>query len=109
MTTSARLLFFLFLCFGSTFVFAQEVDDHGTAADHSTGEMTCGGHGDDYDPAGVILHHIADANEFHIAGEFSIPLPILLYAPGHGLTTGLSTMFHHGEQAVDGYVMNHAG
>lgn len=53
------------------------------------------------------MHHIADANEFHLFGEVSIPLPVILYAPGHGLTTGLSSMFHHGATAVDGYVMNH--
>ena len=82
-------------------------NDHGTAADHSSSHASCEhGHGD-YDPAGVILHHIADANEFHVVGDFSIPLPVFLYAPGHGLTAGLSSMFHHGETAVDGYVMNH--
>ena len=92
---------------------AQELNDQGTTADHGTQgdaddlHLSCEAHGDEYDPAGVILHHIADANEFHLFGDVTIPLPVILYAPGHGLTAGLSSMFHHGEEAVDGYVMNH--
>ncbi|NJB85159.1 F-type H+-transporting ATPase subunit a [Lewinella marina] len=106
MTSSARLLFFCLFSLVFTFVSAQEINDHGTAADHHNPEIECGGHGD-YDPAGVILHHIADANEFHLIGDVSIPLPVFLYAPEHGWTVGLSSMFHHGETLVDGYVMNH--
>ena len=111
MTWTARLLFLLFLSLSCTLT-AQVPDSHGTAADHGMedGEHevghSCGGH-DEYDPASVILHHIADANEFHVVGDFSIPLPVFLYAPEHGLTTGLSSMFDHGHVSVDGYVMNH--
>ncbi|MCP9237567.1 F0F1 ATP synthase subunit A [Lewinella sp. JB7] len=113
MTSSARYLFLFLFCFGFGLISAQEVNDHGTAADHGTAgdetdvHQSCDAHGDDYDPAGVILHHIADANEFHVFGDVSIPLPVILYAPEHGWTVGLSSMFHHGETAVDGYVMNH--
>ncbi|WP_116105813.1 F0F1 ATP synthase subunit A [Lewinella sp. IMCC34191] len=106
MTSSARLFFLLLFSFAFTYVSAQEVDDHGSVADHHSPEMECGSH-DEYDPAGVILHHIADANEFHVIGDFSVPLPVFLYAPEAGLTAGFSNMFHHGEVAVDGYVMNH--
>jgi F-type H+-transporting ATPase subunit a len=77
------------------------------AADaHST---DCGeGHEDGaYDPVGTVMHHIADANEFHIWKDVHLPLPIILYAPEHGWTTGTSSMFHHGHSAVDGYVLNH--
>ena len=110
MTLRARLLFLCLFAFG--FGFAQLPNDQGSAADHgSEGDetdvhMSCDGH-EEYDPAGVILNHIADANEFHIFGDVSIPLPVILYAPDHGFTTGLSSMFHHGQEAVDGYVMNH--
>ncbi|PPK86284.1 F-type H+-transporting ATPase subunit a [Neolewinella xylanilytica] len=106
MTSSVRLSLLLLFSTAFTFVSAQAVDDHGAAADHHSPEIECGGH-DDYDPAGVILHHIADANEFHIIGDISIPLPVILYAPGEGLTVDLSSSFHHGQTAVDGYVMNH--
>ncbi len=113
MTLTARFIFILLLCFHVGFASAQEMNDQGTAGDHgSAGDETdvhqsCGGHGDEYDPAGVILHHIADANEFHVFGDVTLPLPVFLYAPGYGLTSGLSSMFHHGETAVDGYIMNH--
>ena len=82
--------------------------DQGAAGPHHSADMHCSGDGhEDQEYADIMLHHIADANEFHILGDISIPLPVFLYAPGHGLTTGLSSMFHHGETAVDGYVMNH--
>jgi F-type H+-transporting ATPase subunit a len=60
-----------------------------------------------YDPVSTVMHHIADANEFHVWKGVHIPLPVILYAPGHGWTTGLSSMFEHGHTAVDGYVLNH--
>jgi len=60
-----------------------------------------------YSPTPTIMHHISDANEFHLWGETSIPLPVILYSKEKGLTTGMSSMFHHGEVAVDGYVMDH--
>ena len=60
-----------------------------------------------YDPAETIMHHIADGNEFEIFHGVSIPLPVILYAPDQGFTVGMSSMFHHGHTAVDGYVMNH--
>ena len=113
MTPTVRLVFLLFFCSAFSTVSAQEGNDHGTAGDHGAAgdefdvHQSCDSHGDDYDPAGVILHHIADANEFHIVGDITIPLPVFLYAPGEGLTAGLSSMFHHGQTAVDGYVMNH--
>ncbi|MCP3931373.1 MAG: F0F1 ATP synthase subunit A [Bacteroidetes bacterium] len=53
------------------------------------------------------MHHIADANEYHIWKDLHMPLPCILYAPGHGLSTFMSSKFHHGEHAVDGYVLNH--
>ena len=112
MTLRARTLLFCLFCL-PVGLFAQAHNDQGTAGDHGTEgdetdvHMSCDAHGDDYDPAGVILHHIADANEFHLFGDVTVPLPVILYAPGHGFTTGLSSMFHHGEEAVDGYVMNH--
>ncbi|CAH1000066.1 ATP synthase subunit a [Neolewinella maritima] len=112
MTLRARFLFLCVFCL-SIGLAGQEPQDHGTTGDYGgEGDMTevhmsCDGHAAEYDPAGVILHHIADANEFHLFGDFTIPLPVILYAPDHGFTVGFSNMFHHGQEAVDGYVMNH--
>lgn len=65
--------------------------------------------GEPYNPVPNIMHHIGDGNEFEIFHGVAIPLPVILYAPGHGWTFGMSSMFHHDGHAVahDGYVMNH--
>lgn len=80
---------------------------------HSEGGHECACHEDEaYDPGASAFHHISDANVFHIAGEIYLPLPCILYAPGHGLSVFLSNKFHfhehgNGAYAVDGYVLNH--
>lgn len=58
-----------------------------------------------------IMHHIADANEFHIAtvgGEhISFPLPCILYSKTTGkISFMMSSQFHH-EEVIDGYRMDH--
>lgn len=53
------------------------------------------------------MHHIADANEFHIWKDVHMPLPCILYAPGQGWSFFMSSKFHHGTMALDGYVLNH--
>ncbi|MFT4969944.1 MAG: F-type H+-transporting ATPase subunit a [Chitinophagales bacterium] len=63
---------------------------------------------EEFDVAEMIMSHIADANEFHIAGNFSIPLPVILWDKAEGLKFFLSSVFHHGYMAVDGYVMDHS-
>ncbi len=61
-----------------------------------------------YDAPKEIIHHISDANEFHIIGELSMPLPCILYNPGTGKVSAfLSSRFHHGALAIDGYVLDH--
>jgi F-type H+-transporting ATPase subunit a len=60
-----------------------------------------------YDPAETILNHIANANEFHLFGHYSIPLPCILYSKEDGVKTFMSSKFHHGAVAVDKYVSDH--
>jgi len=59
--------------------------------------------GETYDPVPNIMHHIADAHEWHLWGEgntsFSIPLPVILYTEGH-LDIFMSSNFHHGHSKV---------
>lgn len=95
-------------------------DEHGHE-EHATEEAHgASGHGDSaccmaahgegeegYDPVGTVMAHIADQNEFHVWYNVHIPLPLILYAPERGWSTFLSSKFHHGTQAVDGYVLNH--
>ncbi len=73
--------------------------EHGSEHDHHETEA--------YDAVGTVMHHIADANEFHVWKGVHIPLPCFLYAPGHGWTILSSGKFKHGHQAVDRYVLNH--
>jgi F-type H+-transporting ATPase subunit a len=48
-----------------------------------------------------------NAHEFHFfsIGDFhaTIPLPVIVYEPGRGVSTFMSSKFHHGEQSYNGY------
>jgi F-type H+-transporting ATPase subunit a len=66
-----------------------------------------------FDPVAIIMHHIADANEFHILGNLSMPLPVIIYnKDSKSWFTTMSSAFHphHGEgtKEVNGYVMSHS-
>ena len=56
-----------------------------------------------YNPVPTIMHHIADAHEWHLWGEgdnsFSIPLPVILYTD-QGLDIFMSSEFNHGKSKV---------
>ena len=49
----------------------------------------------------MILHHVGDSHSFHVAGELSIPLPVILWTD-NGLVTFMSGEFHHD---VDGKII----
>ncbi len=76
----------------------------GEAASHEEGAFS---------PGETALHHIADANSFHIIGDIYVPLPCFLYAPNFGWTmlasSGRFEPHHHGNgiKAIDGYVLEH--
>ncbi len=59
--------------------------------------------GEKFNAGELILGHISDSHDWHIAGDhhhpFSIPLPIILYTD-KGLDIFLSSKFHHGEEIV---------
>lgn len=60
-------------------------------------------------PGEIILDHVADAHEFHFAtvghSHVSIPLPVIIYTPGKGLSVFMSSAFHHEKGVHDGYVL----
>lgn len=64
-------------------------------------------------PAEVIIEHISDGHEFHFfsVGEFhaTIPLPVILYVPQREkkFEIFLSSRFHHGHDAYNGYRLEH--
>jgi F-type H+-transporting ATPase subunit a len=70
-------------------------------ASEPTGEDT---HSED--PIEAMMHHLGDANEFHIVGDISIPLPCIAWSED-GFMFTLSSSFEHGHKAVNGFVMNH--
>ena len=85
-------------------------DAHGEGEHHA--HSACDHHEEDYNLAESAISHIADANEFHILGHISIPLPVLIKETGQGFLggfrfLGMSSIFEHGHTAVDGFVLNH--
>jgi F-type H+-transporting ATPase subunit a len=52
----------------------------------------------------VIFGHVLNGHEFHFF-NVSIPLPVILYSPEKGLTSFMSSKFHHGEQPHKGYAL----
>ncbi len=44
----------------------------------------------------MIIEHVSDAHSWHIAGNFSIPLPIILYSKDRGLMIFSSSKLKHG-------------
>jgi F-type H+-transporting ATPase subunit a len=59
------------------------------------------------DPAKIILEHVGDAHDFHFftidGHHYSLPLPVILYAPAKGFSVFMSSKFHHGEEVHGGY------
>lgn len=86
----------ILLCLG-TAVQANDGGSHGEAAKFDAGK--------------AILHHIADAHEWHFftIGEthVTLPLPVIVYSPERGLSMFSSSRFHHGEEVYNGYKLDH--
>ncbi|HET9431581.1 MAG TPA: F0F1 ATP synthase subunit A [Chitinophagaceae bacterium] len=57
-----------------------------------------------FNAAEVIFGHVLNGHEFHFF-NLSIPLPIILYSPQRGMSTFMSSRFHHGEEAHNGYMI----
>ena len=88
----------------------QEEDEQHQAADEKGGE----GHKEKgkFDANEVIFGHVMDAHQFHFFsyegtnGEqhhATLPLPVIVYEPGRGFSSFLSSEFHHGEKPYNGY------
>jgi len=93
-------VFSLFLLLSFTAVQAQ--DQHQEAGHEEKHEKL--------EPAKIIMDHIKDAHEFHFftVGHFhaTIPLPVILYSPGKGVTMFSSSRFgHERELEYNGYKM----
>ncbi|NNC84311.1 MAG: F0F1 ATP synthase subunit A, partial [Flavobacteriales bacterium] len=74
-----------------------------------------GGSGEEFNAGEVIMHHISDSHDWHLIdyegadGEIhpvSIPLPVILWHQGKGLEVFMSSKFHHGTEAYNGYALD---
>lgn len=84
----------------STLGSTAETTEH--AAEHADGD-----HSTAEEPTIVehMMHHISDANEFHIFGHLHMPLPVIVYNKATGSwSTGMSSQYEHGK---DGLVLSH--
>lgn len=54
---------------------------------------------DGFNPTPLILHHIADSYEWHLWGNVSIPLPVILYTE-RNWDIFMSSEFNHGKATV---------
>lgn len=58
--------------------------------------------------ADEIIHHVSDDFGLHIIGDFSIPLPVIIYESGKGLDIFSSSELHHAHGLVRGrYLYEH--
>ena len=61
-----------------------------------------------FDAGPFIIEHVIDSYGWHICGDgdksVTIPLPIILFDDGHPVVF-MSSKFHHGEAAYNGYAM----
>lgn len=88
--------FVILLAFITGILGSLNAQEHGaTTEEHPlVGDLQLEAKEDGFDAKSVILHHIADAHEFHIAGDLSLPLPVILWTE-EGLVTFMSSEFHH--------------
>lgn len=61
----------------------------------------------------VILEHLGDSYEWHITTvgdtHITVPLPIILYSETSGFHCFMSTKFHHGHEAYNGFYIASEG
>ncbi len=106
---SSAFLLVLFACLAlpATLLAQDDHSDHGGDESHlETAEQL----EEEYDPVTTVMHHISDANEFHVWKGVHLPLPCILYARDtKEFSVFLSSKFDHGHKAVDRYVLTEAG
>lgn len=85
-------------------VLAAQHDGHGAITDtvaHGTEGMVEG-----FNAGAMIMGHVADEHGWHIAGDLSLPLPVIIYDTQRGMVMFSSARFEHGHAAYDGYKLH---
>ncbi len=99
---------FLFLIFNSSFNLKASEDIHSVNTLKSKVTEVHNEEAESYNPNPGIMKHISDANEIHLYGDVIFPLPVFLYdTKTKSFTKTMSSSFHHGYTAIDGYVLDH--
>jgi len=103
--TKNILLLIIALIFSFSTVLGQHEPAHGNPAAHEKGKS--------FEAGKFVIEHVSDAYEWHITslGDFhlSVPLPVLLYSKhpelhgGKNLNLFMSSKFHHGHEAYNGF------
>jgi len=66
---------------------------------------------DGFDAGQMIMHHILDSYEWHIADikgkHITIPLPVIIYSKERGLLFFMSSKFHNPEHTYNGIKIDH--
>ena len=71
------------------------------------GEAAAGHEEGKWEIKDMIFIHINNANEFHLFGDVTIPLPVIAYSKEDGFTTFMSSRLEHGHKAFNRYVLDH--
>src|SRR5690606_815550 len=85
LSTIIRFFCILTLSISSVAVYANEDDNH--QEEFNAGEM--------------IMHHIQDAHEIHLMGDFAIYLPVIIKTDD-GLDIFSSSHFYHNQKEITG-------
>lgn len=106
-----RILVLFVVLFTNLSVFAYDPDNKPTPANTHNGEGTSEseGHKDEKFNAGeLIIGHITDSHEWHIAGHgehaIALPLPIIVYSTEKGFSVFLSNKIEE-EKVYNGYTI----
>ena len=98
------------LLFSVTKIWANETEVDSTK---SEGQVT---NEKKFKPGDFIIDHVLDNHEWHIANfngtHISVPLPVILYSRSEknsGFHVFMSSKFHHGEAAYDGFKLEMEG
>ena len=93
----------LILIVGTGFAQTTEETDNTVEAKHS----------EVFNAGKFVMEHVSDAFEWHIATfgetEISVPLPIILYSSDKGWNFFMSSKFHHGHEAYNGFRIEKGG
>ncbi len=91
-------------------LFSQEHEEHHGVTQEMNHESN---HEEAFDPGSFIFGHIGDAYDWHILSvndfHLTIPLPIIVYSRNSGLHCFLSSKFHHGHSAFQGFEIAREG